>query len=249
MIGIYKITSPTNKIYIGQTWNINRTKDMRYKNLNCKGQLKLYNSLVKYGWNNHIFETEHELNENISQQELDDFEIKYWQQYKDQGFEMLNIKEPGRGGKHSKETCEKISKARIGRKDTEETKLKRSISNKGQKRTEEQKQKMRGRIDSEDVRLKRANSLKGKIQSQETIQKRVNTIKEKGLYKIGKQLLQYDLNGNFVKEWNKMIEASKNLNIDSGSITNCCKNKQNKAGNFQWVYKTENYPLKIKSLK
>lgn len=239
MVGIYKITSPTNKVYIGQTWDIDRTKDMRYKNLNCKGQIKLYNSLVKHGWDNHIFETEHELNENISQQELDEFEVKYWQQYIDQGFEMLNLKEPGRGGKHSKETCEKISKARMGRKDTEETKLKRSIANKGQKRTEEQKQKMRGRIDSEEVRTKRANSLTGKIQSQETIQKRVNTVREKGLYKKGRPVLQYDLKGNFIKEWDKIVDASKIINLHPTSVLFCCKGKQKTAGGFIWKYKTE----------
>ena len=55
MIGIYKITSPKNKIYIGSSINIfNRIK--YYKSLNCKGQVKLYNSLKKYGWENHIFE-------------------------------------------------------------------------------------------------------------------------------------------------------------------------------------------------
>lgn len=53
--GIYKITSPTNKIYIGSSVNIfNRIK--YYKSLNCKGQIKLYNSLKKYGWLKHKFE-------------------------------------------------------------------------------------------------------------------------------------------------------------------------------------------------
>ena len=53
--GIYKITSPSNRIYIGQSINIkNRFKN--YRLLNCKEQIRLYNSLLKYGFENHKFE-------------------------------------------------------------------------------------------------------------------------------------------------------------------------------------------------
>jgi len=46
MVGIYKITSPSGKIYIGQSINIEKTWKYRYKNLNaCKRQTILYNSL------------------------------------------------------------------------------------------------------------------------------------------------------------------------------------------------------------
>jgi len=55
MIGIYKITNPSGKVYIGSSIDIKyRTK--YYKNINCRGQVKLYNSLAKYGWNAHLFE-------------------------------------------------------------------------------------------------------------------------------------------------------------------------------------------------
>lgn len=55
MIGIYKITSPTNRVYIGQSINI-KDRLRFYKNLKCKGQPKIYRSLVKYGPKNHKFE-------------------------------------------------------------------------------------------------------------------------------------------------------------------------------------------------
>lgn len=67
MTGIYKITSPTGRIYIGQSLDIKR-RFTEYKNLhNCKGQPKLYRSLSKYGAGNHLFEiiekcSIHELN-------------------------------------------------------------------------------------------------------------------------------------------------------------------------------------------
>lgn len=53
--GVYKIINPNGKIYIGSSLDIlKRFKD--YKKLNCKKQTRLYNSLLKHGWENHIFE-------------------------------------------------------------------------------------------------------------------------------------------------------------------------------------------------
>ena len=53
--GIYKITSPSGRYYIGSSGNIkNRWKDYFY--LKCSSQPKIYNSLKKYGSENHIFE-------------------------------------------------------------------------------------------------------------------------------------------------------------------------------------------------
>jgi len=54
-IGIYKITNPFGKIYIGQSRDIKRRFD-HYRWLHCKGQRKLYRSLKKYGVNSHKFE-------------------------------------------------------------------------------------------------------------------------------------------------------------------------------------------------
>ena len=53
--GIYKITSPVNKIYVGQSINIYK-RWLSYKRLCCKSQRKIYNSLKKHGVQNHKFE-------------------------------------------------------------------------------------------------------------------------------------------------------------------------------------------------
>lgn len=76
--GIYKITSPTGKVYIGQSEDINR-RFGEYKRLkNCKRQTKLYRSFKKHGVENHQFDiieycSEHELNcsERFWQDEFD----------------------------------------------------------------------------------------------------------------------------------------------------------------------------------
>ena len=61
MIGIYKITSPTGKIYIGQSIDIERRWN-EYKKLSCSQSKKLYNSLKKYKPENHLFEILEECN-------------------------------------------------------------------------------------------------------------------------------------------------------------------------------------------
>ena len=54
-IGIYKITSPNNKIYIGQSVDIYKRWNY-HKKLYSNDSPKLYYSLKKYGSENHIFE-------------------------------------------------------------------------------------------------------------------------------------------------------------------------------------------------
>ena len=55
MTGIYKITSPTNRVYIGQSKNIKKRFRSYIQKLG-KGQPKLNNSFLKYGVKNHVFE-------------------------------------------------------------------------------------------------------------------------------------------------------------------------------------------------
>ena len=53
--GIYIITSPNGKTYIGSSVNIER-RWSTYKRLNCKGQKALYASLTKYNYDSHKFQ-------------------------------------------------------------------------------------------------------------------------------------------------------------------------------------------------
>ena len=73
--GIYKIISPSNKVQIGQSTNIEK-RWRTYELLNCKQQVKLYNSLNKYGVEHHKFE----IIENCEIEELNSRE-RYWQDF------------------------------------------------------------------------------------------------------------------------------------------------------------------------
>jgi hypothetical protein len=53
-------------------------------------------------------------------------------------------------------------------------------------------------------------------------------------------ILQYDLKGNFIKEWNTITEASLFLKVSGVSITHNLKGKQKTAYGFKWKYKKEN---------
>lgn len=63
--------------------------------------------------------------------------------------------------------------------------------------------------------------------------------------KQSKVVLQYSLDGNFIKEWPSTSEAQRQLKCKH--ISECCNGYRSSAGNFVWRYKeSENYPLKIK---
>jgi len=114
MIGIYKITSPNSKIYIGKSKDIyNRFKT--YKALRCKNQPRLYNSFVKHGVENHCFEVLEECDSNL----LNEKEAKFIQVYKSYMINGLNcmggMTSKGVLCSHSQETRDKISSIKRGK--------------------------------------------------------------------------------------------------------------------------------------
>ncbi|MDD4389670.1 MAG: NUMOD3 domain-containing DNA-binding protein [Eubacteriales bacterium] len=126
---IYKITNPINdKCYIGQTIKhpeLNRWK--KYKSLQCKTQVKLYNALKKYGPNNFIYEILDTASDQIVLDYLEDFYIESLDT-RENGY---NCKGGGAKGKYSAETRLKMSKSQQGRVITDEHRRKISASMKG----------------------------------------------------------------------------------------------------------------------
>lgn len=136
MVGIYKITSPSGKVYIGQSWNIEkRHQDYRY--LKCKDLPKLYYSLKKYSVSAHLFETIIEIPADCGQAALDALEIFCINQFKESGASLLNIKDGGSRGKHAAQSIEKLSEKRkrqspptLGMKFSDEARANMSIAQK-----------------------------------------------------------------------------------------------------------------------
>lgn len=53
-----------------------------------------------------------------------------------------------------------------------------------------------------------------------------------------KKVLQYNLEGNFIKEWNSIKDARNCYSLGTG-ISMCCKHKQKTCGGYIWKYKEE----------
>jgi hypothetical protein len=178
-IGIYKWTSPTGRIYVGQSKNLKQRKEWYLAmGVENSSMTKLKRSFKKYGFENHIFE----VIEYCSLEQLNDREI-YWGLYYNTLKKGLNCKLGEQNCIFSESTKNKMSKAKKGTKQTEEQKQKRKISTKktwkkkmenGYKRsyykqTEEAKQKIskfqKGKIVSEETRKKISDSSIGKTKS------------------------------------------------------------------------------------
>lgn len=52
---------------------------------------------------------------------------------------------------------------------------------------------------------------------------------------------QYDLQGNFIKQWNSITDFLKenSLNLKNSNITTCCKGKRKNAYGYKWKYADE----------
>jgi group I intron endonuclease len=157
MIGIYKITSPSNKVYIGQSINIER-RLRYYKRIACKEQIKIYNSLLKYGVDAHIFE----VLELCDTEQLNNRERHYQDLYDSvaNGLNLLYVKSEHFNGGHSEESKKKISDSLKGRTFTDEHKYKIGLSNSR-------------RIISPETKEKHRVAGLGKKASPETIQKQI----------------------------------------------------------------------------
>lgn len=115
--GIYKITSPSGKIYIGQSIDIYK-RTANYRCGHCKNQTYLYHSIKKYGWGAHGFEIIHV----CETEELDILEKYYVDLFNTFSSQFgLNVKDGGgKSGKMSEETKRKIGIKSKGRKFSEE---------------------------------------------------------------------------------------------------------------------------------
>lgn len=216
MIGIYKITSPSNKIYIGQSTNI-RARLLSYKNIErSKNQVKLYRSFKKYGFCQH----------DICILELCDISLlnereRFWQDFYNSiktGLNCLATTTLTKSGF----ACQKTKDKNLGKKASLATKIKMSESQK-KAWTTDRKLAMSAHFSKRDAFWKKGP------QSLEYLEKRMS--------KIRKPILQYDLENNFIKEWKSAKEVEQVLGYGSDYISLVARNKKEKYKNYKWQYK------------
>jgi group I intron endonuclease len=166
---IYKITSPSNKVYIGQSRNVDK-RFKQYKSMRCNTQKVLLNSLKKYGVDNHAFEI-------IEECAFEDLNIRerYWQEYYNSlapnGLNSILTEYDNIPRVVSKSTSIKLSESKLGNKNPMY----------GTKKTDAQKEylslKFKGRVFTDEWKAKiLASKIKsgkhkhGKPMSEETKQ-------------------------------------------------------------------------------
>jgi|694.fasta_scaffold00083_119 group I intron endonuclease len=235
MIGIYKITNPKNKVYIGQSVNIEE-RFKKYIKLNCPSQTKLLNSLKKYGIDSHKFEIIEEcLLENLNDRE------RYWQDYYnvlEEGLNLIKTKTDTKSGYLSEETKNKIKTSMLGKKI----------------HSDEYKEKLRQRMltnnpnNIEGVREKIIKNKTGKkqpkISESKKGKKRPDISGEKSFFYKNrpanagtpkKEIIQIDkLTNEIIQIFPSISEAMRKTNIKG--IKDCLSNRQKTSGGFIWKY-------------
>lgn len=208
MIGIYKITSPSGKIYIGQSVDIEKRFSAYRRLSNCSEQHKLYRSFLKYGVEFHIFEVLEEcVLEKLNQQE------RYWQDFYNAVAEGLNCMLTGidgRIGSHSQETIEKMRIAAKGKAKSLEHVEKIRQARLGTKQTQETIQK-------------RKHTLEPVHNSEEW------------LAKIPRKPVQQIKDSQVVAEYPSIRKAKRTTGITT--IGDCLAGRVKIAGGFTWKYK------------
>lgn len=112
MVGIYKITSPKGRVYVGQSVDIGR-RYRKYETETCTLQTRLYNSILKYGFINHKFEV-------IEECGVDDLNARerYWQDFYEvlgkNGLNCILTTTDTLSGKRAEETVKKMSESTKG---------------------------------------------------------------------------------------------------------------------------------------
>ena len=212
---IYKIRNKINdKIYIGQTTQDlgTRWKQHLKKSSNC---VCLKRALNKYGIDNF----EYELVCTTSDDLLNDKEIEYIENFNCLSPDGYNLRLGGNSGKHNEQTKHKIRETlkngyKIGRIVNSKNRL--------------------GKPHSETTKKKISKSLTGNKFSKKSIKKRVISRR----INQNRKIVQFDLEGNKLKEFDSCKEAGEYMGVTTSSICQCLKGKTKTSKGFIWKYET-----------
>lgn len=243
-IGVYKITCLiTNLIYVGYSTNL-KNREQIYSQNQAKNQLKITESIKNHRWTNHKFEIIEYCDEKFLRKKE-----KFWIKKYDSFNNGLNMNEGGGGViNHSEKTKKIIGEKRKGWMPSLERGLQIGNKLKGIPKSEEHKQKIRegnlgksknkgrkspneGNKYSDETKKVISFILTGKFRNEITKQKiRENQWKNK-------TVLQYDKQGNLIKEYYSASEAARQLGKKATTISNAAKGGQKTGYGYIWKYK------------
>lgn len=221
---IYKITSPSGRVYVGKTKRL-RIRIWEYRWRSKKRKSIIHDSIKGYGWEAHKLEVIEEIaDELLNEREI--FWIKELNTfYKDNPDGGMNMTKGGDGNAvswmHDIERRKKQSERFKGKNGTFY----------GKHHTEEAKRSIAKKTSEYN---KKHNRLVPKWGA------------EKGRLKVIRGIVCYDKYGNFLKEYDSLAEAERILKVSHTSIFRNCNNTISGVdGKYVFRYKTPGYPLNI----
>ena len=224
MTGIYKITSPTGKIYIGQAVDIKR-RLVSYEKSRCISQPRIYNSILKHGWDNH----EVEILQECTELDLNKAE-RYWQEYYnsiEQGLNLRYTETEEKSGRLSEEHRNRLKKPKSttermkGPKSVEHV-AKIASANRGKKRGPQKNPHKKVGIANPQYGRKRPEMGKKRLGCNNPAAKSVKV---------------YNLKGDYIGTYGSQIEVMRLLNFKhSGGISSCCKGKVKSYLGYKFTY-------------
>jgi group I intron endonuclease len=246
--GIYKWISPTGRVYVGQSKNLTQRKEWyNSKAIYNSSMTKLKRSFEKHGIENHKFE----IIEYCNLTQLNEREI-YWGLFYNTLTEGLNCKLGEQNCIFSEDTINKMSNAKKGKPLNKEHQVNKEISlqrywNECEFKKEVKKSQKQKYIPTQKHKDNLSKVKKGKSihtnESREILRKVGKKRDMIKCYKAGIEarsipIHQYDLQGNFIKEWINAIEAELFYNKKGGdNIRACVRGKQKTAYGYVWKNK------------
>jgi group I intron endonuclease len=225
---IYKTTNLiNNKIYIGKRI-FSKDKFFRNKYYGSGKLLKV--AINKYGLENF----NREILEEVDNELLEEKEIYWIKFYNSNNLEIGYNLTIGGNSKYGR---------KIGPMSYD---TKKKISDSVSKYLKENGHPFIGKTHSEETKNKIKLKLTGVKQTPERIKKTADAHRgmkynkppklEKAKIDKCKKIKQFSKNGDFIREWSSIEEASKSLNICRSGISRVCSGSYKQCGGFLWMY-------------
>lgn len=229
LIGIYCwINKINNKVYVGSSTELTERFVQHF--LGSSSNASLQKDIDKYGIENFLFCIIEFLNlefNKLSIEEIKKIIISREQYYLD---EICLAKDPSTWFYKNTYNRNRLAYSNLGTKWSKESKKKKSKVQMGRKLTQEW-------IDN--IKKNHASKKEGYIPPRKGV--KLTESDWEHLRKMIKNLqipvLQYDIYGNFIKEYESQVIAAKELGINSTNISKCTNGRIKSAGGFLWLKK------------
>ena len=224
---IYKHTSPSGKVYIGQTSFKNPIRRWRkggkgYFRINKYGEYQqpaMVNAINKYDWEDWKHEIIDSCNTRDKANKLEEYYINLYKSNNSKcGYNITSGGDGHNGQSPSIETRKKISEA-----------VKKLWEDENYRKNQSTKRK--GMIPSKETIEKARQANLGKKRTQET--------KDKLRQAKLRPILQFSLKGDLIKEYKCAKDIAQEINCSISPITNNCKGISKKCKDFIFMYKDE----------